>query len=119
MDLPISQGPGQKAVMASSRTKRVVLIACALLAAHVYVSQEQHRNTVGPAGQALQRELQEWLGQVAPGADEPSDLDLHRLLYDGEKGVYCGEVSGRGAGTASSGVRVFVCAPGMRDFAAR
>ncbi|TFW34373.1 hypothetical protein [Massilia horti] len=119
MDLPISQGPGQKAVVASSRTKRVVLIACALLAAHFYVSQDLHRDVVGPAGQAWRHALDERLGQVAIGVDEPSGLDVHQLFYDAEKGGNCGEVNGRDAGTTSSGVRVFVCDPGIREYAAR
>lgn len=119
MDLSISNTQGGEAAAASNRTKRTVLALCMLLAAGMYVSQERSRATLPEVrpGQA-RPDMHEVAARYARPGDAAA-LAVRKVFYDGQEGVYCGEVSGRTSTGAEArfrdGVRIFVCGPGLHD----
>jgi hypothetical protein len=119
MDVFMSQSPDKKAALASSRAKRGFLIACVLLAASIYVSEEKKRAAADAAGLGMRREMQELMARFAVRFDNPASVNVRNLYYDKEDRVYCGEVNGRGSHgremKLKDGVRIFVCGPGVRN----
>lgn len=118
MDLSISHGPGGKAAAASTTAKRACLLACVVLAAGMYVSQERSRAAAEarlpqayPDAPALAARLAQQRGNKGPA--------VRNVFYDSKDGVYCGEVDGTPRRPAEvrfrDGVRIFVCGPGVHD----
>jgi hypothetical protein len=117
MDAPVSYVPGGKAALASSRTKAGVVIACVLLGVYLYAAQERKHAAAAGAVQALPREMQATLAQLAARNGEATAVQVRKPFYDKQAGVYCGEIDGasgsRGEPRPGDGVRIFVCGPGL------
>jgi hypothetical protein len=115
MDLSISTGPGGKAAAAGSRAKRGFLLACVLLAAVMYVSQERSRAAADARLSVARPEMHELVSRFLAQPDDPAVVTVHKLFYDRREDVYCGEVNSRNSRGAEvkfkDGVRIFVCGP--------
>lgn len=119
MDAPVSCPPGGKAALASSRAKAAVLVACVLLGAHFYAAQERKNAAQASAAQALPREMQQTLAQYSASNEDAAAVQVRKVFYYEQEGVYCGEVNGRNSHGGDlrfkDGVRIFVCGPGLRE----
>lgn len=119
MDLSISVGPGGKAAAASTRAKRACLLACVVLAAGMYVSQERSRAAAEARLREAHPEVPALASRLAQQRGNPAAPAVHNVFYDGKDRVYCGEVGGKAAPGAEvrfrDGVRIFVCGPGVHD----
>jgi hypothetical protein len=119
----MSHAPGRKAALASSRAKTGVLIACALLGAHFYVTQERKNAAPAAPPQELPREVQDLLSHLNVTSDERTTAQIGKIFYDSRNHVYCGEVNGHntrgGDARLKDGMRVFVCGPGLHNLAAQ
>jgi hypothetical protein len=124
MDAPLSCPPGGKAALASSRAKAGVLVACVLLGAYFYAAQERKNAASASAAQALPRDMQETLAQFsAARTEDAAAVQVRKMFYYEQEGVYCGEVNGRNSRGGDlrfkDGVRIFVCGPGLRERSSR
>lgn len=115
MDWSIAPATSGKAAAASVRAKRACLVACVLVATSFYVSEEKNHAGATPGPQ---REVKDLMAHFAVKFDDAASVNLRKVFYDKQDGVYCGEVNGHsdrgGDVKLKDGVRIFVCGPGVR-----
>lgn len=119
MDLSISPGPGGKAAVAGTRAKRAFLLACMLLAAGLYASQEHGRKAGAARLQPARPGVQEVAARFALQDGDPAVVTVRNHFYDSKDRVHCGEVGARTGSGAEvkfrDGVRIFVCGSDLHD----